>query len=148
MNFLNVEMFKALTIEGKREEYKSLCDFITNNFDDVCTEHYDLQKAYGLELKKGTNSQKHKALTDVAQSYGTKLLKAFRGHKVKSLLNKKEGETLKLIYEIDSHGNKVSSHLIVKKPKKIDKDKAVKMQGNDVQKMKTKRLKGTYEHIK
>ena len=147
MKFLSIEMFKALTIEGKKDEYKNLCDFITNNFDDVCTEHYDLQRAYGLELKKGATSQKHKALNDVTKSYESKLLKAFRGHKVKNLLDKKKGETLKLIFEIDAHGNVCESTLIVKAPKREVK-KAVVMMSNDSEKMKGNKAKGTFEFVK
>jgi len=139
--FMNIEMFKALTKEGKTQEYKNLSLYIANNFDDVCSEHLDLQRAYALEMKKGTTSQKHKALFEIAKLYGGKMLKAFRGHKVKGLLDKKKGQTLKIITEIDTFGNIVDSKVIIKTPQRDtgDESKAVKMQGKATIPTSTKR---------
>jgi hypothetical protein len=126
-NFLNIEMFKALTLEGKKDEYKNLSMFIATSFDDACTEHLDLQRAYALELKKGTTSQKHKALNDCAKAMGEKVLRAFRGHDLRKLVDKKAGETLKVVFDIDVHGRMVEASLSVKKPKR-DTKKAVQIQ--------------------
>tara|TARA_R100000734_G_C3254326_1_gene54903 strand:- start:208 stop:666 length:459 start_codon:yes stop_codon:yes gene_type:complete len=130
-NFLSIEMFKALTIEGKKQEYKNLSLYIANNFDDVCSEDLDLQRSYALELKKGTTSQKHKALKGIADLYAGKMLKAFRGHKVKGLIDKKKGQTLRIITDIDTFGNVVESKVIVKTPQSDtgNDSKAVKIQG-------------------
>ena len=127
-NFLNIEQFKALTLEGKKEEYKKLSIFIATNFDETCTEDLDLQRAYALELKKGTASKKHKALNDCAKAMGDKVLRAFRGRDLKKLVDKKAGETLKIVFDIDVHGRIVETSLSVKKPKR-DTKKAVEMQG-------------------
>tara|TARA_B100000035_G_C20916590_1_gene516530 strand:+ start:316 stop:759 length:444 start_codon:yes stop_codon:yes gene_type:complete len=128
-NFLKIDMFKALTLEAKKDEYKNLSMFIATNFDEACTEHLDLQRAYNLELKKSTTSQKHKALNDCAKAMGEKVLRAFRGHDLRKLVDKKAGETLKIVFDIDVHGRIVDTSLSVKKPKRETK-KAVQSQGS------------------
>lgn len=126
--FLNIEQFKAITKDAQAEEMKRLALYIAENVLECTTEIYDLQTAYGKEMRKDAVSEKHQALQNVANDFGVKLLKAYRKRDIKPSIHKgckkQAKETIKLVYELDVHSNVIITSKMLVKRVKLDKTSA------------------------
>ena len=119
--------FKTITAEQLENCFIDVTTIIMGG--NASTEDYATLQAIISAKKKSSVSLKHLKLQETAQSFEAKILRAFRGKELKGLLDKKKGETLKIVFDIDTFGKVVSTSLSVKRPK-VETDKAVKMQGN------------------